>query len=140
MLSWFKREQGSVDNTKEIIDGAMLALNRLGELIEKHPGCYIDECWLPLPKPDMKTALKILWVASRSNIEVRTTVEMAWSLLSFFQPGVGNTPIAPAISPGSSPEEVATRLGPYLQISKLWETEMQSNKIEFAEFVRSQQR
>lgn len=139
MLSWFKRRQVSTNNAKEIIDGAMLALNRLGELVEKHPDGYMDERWLPLPKSDMKTALKILWVASRHDIEARNNIEMGWSLLSFFQPNVGDTPITPTISPGSSPEDVVTRLGPYLLISKLWETETQANKIEFAEFVRSQQ-
>ena len=50
MLSWFQRRR-EIDTAKETALGARIAINRLGELIEKYPTAVMDETWLPVPSP-----------------------------------------------------------------------------------------
>ena len=136
MLSWFKRRR-RLDNAKEKALGAQLAINRLGELIERYPNAIIDEKWLPVPKSDMKTALKIGWITAQNDKD-RELIRVGWSLLASFQPGVGEEPISSKLPENPSPEDAIKILGPYLEFSSRVQTEMVMNGEEFDAFVKSQ--
>jgi hypothetical protein len=56
------------------------------------PGCVIDTSWLPADKKRMVEVLKFAWLRTK-NDEARTWLESGWQFLSWFQDGVGDTPI-----------------------------------------------
>ena len=136
MLSWFKKRRDA-DKAKKTVMGAQLAIGRLGELIERYPSAVMDEKWLPLPKADMKTALKVGWITAQNEQE-RELMRAGWSLLASFQPGVGEKPISPKLPENPSPEDAIKILGPYLELSPRVETETVANGKEFDAFVKSQ--
>jgi hypothetical protein len=136
VLSWLKKRR-NFDAAKKTAMGAQIAINRMGELIEAYPGAVIDETWLPVPKADMKTALKIGWITAPNEKE-RELMRVGYSLLASFQPGVGEKPISPKLPENPSPEDAIKILGPYLEFSPRVEAEMVANGKEFDAFVKSQ--
>ena len=63
-----------------------------GELLEKYPAAYMDESWLPVSKKQMRRVFKEAWKLA-PTAEMRNYVEVAWPLLSMFQPGIGRIPV-----------------------------------------------
>jgi hypothetical protein len=60
----------------------------LGELIEKYPGSMLDEKLLPMPKEDMKLALKMA-IRIADSEAMKEHIATGYMLLSMFQPGIG---------------------------------------------------
>jgi hypothetical protein len=116
-------------STEEAID----AVTKLGQLMERHPLALLDTKRLPLPKPDMKAALKIAWRIAPSD-ELRRATEHAYLHLSSFQDGVGDEPIDPTLSAGATPEESRAILDPYVGRSAQVQAESGTLLTELTEF------
>jgi hypothetical protein len=54
---WLAKRRKRIE-AQEFAKLAGEALARLGQLMEKYPGSFLDETWLPLPKDSMKGILK----------------------------------------------------------------------------------
>jgi hypothetical protein len=67
-------------------------LREYATLHEDFPGCVIDSSWLPADKQKMIDVLKLTWLQAKSD-HARNWVETGWQFLSWFQDGVGQTPI-----------------------------------------------
>jgi hypothetical protein len=71
---------------------ALRILYEYSKLQADFPGCIMDTSWLPASKQRIKEALKLLWQCAE-NQEGRDWAEIGFSLLGWFQDGVGQTPI-----------------------------------------------
>jgi len=67
-------------------------VSEYGALIEKYPIAILDASMLPIPKKQMKVALKAAY-AQVTSPELHHHLEVGFILLSQFQEGVGPTPI-----------------------------------------------
>jgi hypothetical protein len=112
-------------------------LQKYGELIEKYPTAYVDETLLPVSKHQMKMVLKAAWKMA-PNEQLRNHVEVGWTLLSMFQPNIGEVPIDCKISPNLLPEDMA-QLDRFLQIGKVAQAESEKDREELQEFIRKNQ-
>lgn len=54
MFKWLKGQHQGKLTTFDIME-------KYGALIEKHPGAYMDETWLPVDKDQMRAAFKAAW-------------------------------------------------------------------------------
>lgn len=63
-----------------------------GKLLKTHPLGILDTKFLPLPKPRMKTMLKLAYKRALTDGE-RRVIEQFYIGLSNFQRGIGDTPI-----------------------------------------------
>jgi hypothetical protein len=72
------------------------AVGRLGELIESYPLHVLDVSSLPMPKQQMKTALREAWCVAKPDR--RRAIEIGYAYLANFQIGVGWTPTSPALA------------------------------------------
>jgi hypothetical protein len=72
-----------------------------------------------------------MWVSAKTD-EHRDAVESLWSALSFFQDGVGPTPITPPLENVKNMpiEEMGEALGKYLPWSDLVSSDMQAIRRE----------
>jgi 5-carboxymethyl-2-hydroxymuconate isomerase len=105
-----------------------------GELLEKYPAAYMDESWLPVPKKKMRVVFKAAWKMA-PTAEMRNYVEVAWTLLSMFQPGVGRIPVDAAERDGT-PESLKM-LHEYLKLSERSKAESDRDYAEMREFTRA---
>lgn len=137
---WFKRRRtrASTDDAAELVKAIPRVLGRYAELMEKHGGTYMDESWLPLDKPGMKSMLKLA-LASEKDEKHREWLKAGWLMLADFQPGIGQTPLKmPEL-----PEDFAAAKNPkFMRAFEHWSTvqnrvfaEMQANKAEMDAFV-----
>ena len=115
---------------------ALDAVAKLSELLERHPLAILDVNRLPLPKAEMKTALKLLWQLA-PNEQRRNQVEVAYIHLSNFQDGVGDVPLEPIVPPNSPPEKVAAILDPYMLFAAQVQAETHVLSEELRQFERS---
>jgi len=115
-------------------------IGRYAELMEKHGGTYMDESWLPLDKPGMKTILKLALTIEKDEKNI-DWLKAGWLLLADFQPGIGETPVTmPEL-----PEDFAEARQPeFLKSFEEWSkildrvtAEMRRNEEEMEEFLRS---
>lgn len=137
MFEWLSGRKQQERKTQAIIDGALDAVSKLGALMEDYSGSVLDVSELPLPKPVMKQAIKILLKVS-ADPNQREALEVAFLSLANFQDGVGKKPINLMIAPSDSPEEVVSTLGPILPWMNKTTTEMQELKRELDSFNRQQ--
>ena len=79
------------------------AIKKLATLMEPYPSAILDTTMLPLPKTEMKAALKLAWLQTESA-KWREWLELGYVLLADFQDGVGATPIQPLDLPDLKPE------------------------------------
>ena len=122
----------------ELVGGANIAISRMGALLEKHPGGYMDESWLPLAKPAMKTAFKIA-IAAETNPERIEWLKAGWILLADFQPGIGNTPLSSPPMPSKPTPEFMASFGCYTDMTKTVAKEGERLLAEMQEFMTSRQ-
>jgi hypothetical protein len=87
-----------------------------GEIMERSPLTIFPAKELPIPKDEMKIALQLTWCMADDD-RLRGFVEVAYMQLANFRDDV-DSPIDPTISDGMTPSQVASKLGPYLAISK----------------------
>jgi hypothetical protein len=107
---------------------------KYGELLEKYPAAYMDESWLPLPKKQMRLVFKAAWTIA-PTAEMRHYVEVAWPMLSMFQPGVGPVPVDAAERDGT-PESLRM-LDEYLKLSERTKAESDRDYAEMRGFTRA---
>ncbi|MFZ5791858.1 MAG: hypothetical protein ACOY3L_14295 [Pseudomonadota bacterium] len=138
MLGWLKRRSSrsmtDVDAGR-LVQNALDAVARLGDLMQTHPGAILDESRLPLPKPVMKTALLIAWKFADSG-HARSAIEAAYVHLCRFQKGVGDTPIDSTLPKDCKPADVGSILGPYLAHADAMAAESKALLAEIQEFKR----
>jgi hypothetical protein len=68
--------------------------------------------------------------------ELRNYVEVGWTCLSMFQPGVGKTPVDGAVPPDASPQSVIHQLGRFVEFGKRAQAEAERDLIEMRAFIR----
>lgn len=107
---------------------------KYGELLERYPAAYMDDSWLPLPKKQMRLAFKAGWTIA-PTAEMRHYVEVAWPMLSMFQPGIGPVPVDAAERDGT-PESLRM-LQEYLKLSERTKAESDRDYAEMREFTRT---
>jgi len=112
------------------------AVAKLSELMERHPLAILDVNRLPLPKAEMKAAMKLMWQLA-PNEQRRNQMEVAYIHLSNFQEGVGDVPLEPVVPPNSPPEKVAAILDPYILFAAQVQAETHTLSQEFQQFERS---
>jgi hypothetical protein len=83
--------------------GAEDAIRKLGALMETYPSAILDTTMLPLPKTEMKTALKQAWLQTK-DAQWRNWLEVGYMTLASFQDGVGRTPCQTVHLPDIKPE------------------------------------
>lgn len=111
-------------------------VGKLSELMERHPLAILDVSRLPLPKAEMKAALKLMWQIA-PNEQLRNPIEVAYIHLSNFQEGVGDRPLEPIVPPNSPPEKVAAILDPYMLFAARVQAETHALSQELRRFERS---
>lgn len=85
MFGWFK-------NSSPLTTKALDAIGHLSELTENYPLHVLDISLLPMPKQQLKAALKEFWRAS--SRPQRLAFEVGYVSLANFQDGVGPKPIS----------------------------------------------
>ena len=134
MFGWFKSSKPKKPRDLTVADiGDILA--KYGELLEKHPTAFMDESWLPVPKDEMRRVFKAAWKIAPTS-EMRDYVEIGWTLLSMFQPGVGAVPLDAAMPRDVSPESIKP-LERFVELSKAAQAESDRDLKEKREFIAS---
>ena len=110
-------------------------LPRLRDLMRRHPLAICDATTLPLPKPEMKNALKIAWELATDD-QQRAEIEAGFLYLSQFQDGIGAEPIDGDFPPTPDPIATATLVNRWLPWSALCEEDKWSLWIELVEFKK----
>lgn len=105
-----------------------------GELLEEYPAAYMDESWLPVSKKKMRIVFKAAWKMA-PTAEMRNYVEVAWTLLSMFQRGIGSIPVDAAARDGT-PESLKM-LHEYLKLCERAKAESDRDYAEMREFTRA---
>jgi len=138
MFDWLRRRPKATSASRFQIsaDRAFDAVERLGELMVRHPTAILDTKQLPLPKDDMKAVLKLAWQITRDD-NLRNHIEVAFVRLSNFQDGVGDQPIDCVLPPGCTPEQARSILDPYVARSERMKAEGEVLLAELREFKRS---
>jgi hypothetical protein len=103
-----------------------------GEIIEKWPLVIFPASRLPLPKAEMKTALRLAW-RIRKEPKVRHSVEIAFLHLCQFREDL-HTPIDPTVPNDATPEQTVAILNPFLAIADQIEAERAKLQAEFDEY------
>jgi hypothetical protein len=103
-----------------------------GEIIEKWPLIIFPASRLPLPKGEMKTALRLAW-RIRKEPKLRESIEIAFVHLCQFREDV-STPIDPTVPKDATPQQAVAILDPFLTIAKQVEAERAKLAVEFAEY------
>jgi hypothetical protein len=93
----------AADNTKMSREISQAAIKKLATLMEAYPSAILDTTMLPLPKTEMKAALKLAWLQTESA-KWRKWLELGYVLLGDFQDDVGPNPIQPVDLPDLKPE------------------------------------
>jgi hypothetical protein len=101
---------------------ALRLVSKLGEMMQREPISIRDTKRLPVSKEEMKAALKLLW-STLQTPDQRHHVEIAYLSLAYFQDGVGDTSISPALPPNATPQEATELLRPFQEWSDKVRTE-----------------
>ena len=141
MFDWLKskpKAAPSADDARAAVTVSMGAAMKLGEILENNSGIVVmDSRMLPLPKSEMKAALKIAWKVAGSP-ELRDAVEVCYLGLSNFQDGVGNKPIDMNVSMADDMATTAKKFETIMPWMNKTTDEMQHLKIELDAFKRDE--
>jgi hypothetical protein len=83
-----------------------------------YPEKIMDTSWLPADKQTMIEIFKIAWLQANSS-ETRNWIETGWTLLGWFQDGVGDIPIdvrTPKDTPLDKYLEISTQKHEWLNV------------------------
>jgi hypothetical protein len=131
----------SQNDAKKIETIVSTVVPAYGGIIEKWPLVIFPASHLPLPKEEMKTALRLAW-RIRKEPNLREFVEFAYLHLCQFRDDV-TAPIDPTLTKDATPQETISILDPFLAIADKVETERAQLQAEFQEyktFMQSQGR
>jgi hypothetical protein len=132
MFNWFHHRNERTGTDQRSRASAILASYQ--ELLEKYPTAYLDETWLPVSKNEIKAILKTAWVSTK-NTDRREWIQIAWSLLSKFPPGIGS-PIRCSAQSYVYDEGNGRSLERYLEIAKIAHAEEDAIRNEILEFIQ----
>ncbi|SRR5579875_230555 len=149
MFRWTPKKTPELTREEKARAVALDATSRYGEILERGTALIYDVSALPLPKADMKHALKYAWRVAPSD-EVRDAIQACFVLLGQFQEGVGSTPIE-GVSPTDAEEACKDKdaMAAYLrrrlpewELLQSWmaksQAEMLELAIEFDQFKKEQ--
>lgn len=111
------------------------ALPRLRDLMQRHPCAICDASSLPLPKLEMKIALKVAWDLAASDAQ-RAEIEAGFLHLSQFQEGVGAEPINGDFPATADPAESAALINRWVPWSDLCQEDKWSLWVELMDFKK----
>jgi hypothetical protein len=103
-----------------------------GEIIEKWPLVILPASRLPLPKGEMKTALRLAWRIQKAP-KLRESIEIAFVHLCHFRDDL-TAPIDPTVPKDATPEQTVAILRPFLAIIDRIEAERAQLQTEFDEY------
>jgi hypothetical protein len=129
---WLRKRNRQALNTRKASD-PMEAVADLGDLMQRFPCAILDSKLLPLPKDQMKEALKQAWLKARDE-HIRNAVEVAFTSLCDFQEGVGEKPIERSLPPNCSPRQALAILEPYQALQEKISDEAAALLREFTAF------
>jgi hypothetical protein len=109
------------------------ALPRLRDLIRRHPFAICDASSLPLPKAEMKIALKVAWDLAACDTQ-RAEIEAGFLHLSQFQDGIGAEPIDGDFPATADPAETAALVNRWVPWSELCQDDKWSLWVELVAF------
>jgi hypothetical protein len=136
MVKWLKGRRASANTSiPPTAADVVKIIQQYGALLEKNPTAYMDETWLPVPKDQMRLVFKAAWKIA-PTAELRNHVEVGWTLLSMFQPDVGQIPIDGAVPPDASPQSIA-QLGRFVELGKRAQAEAEKDLAEMRAFIRN---
>ncbi|MGH9572240.1 MAG: hypothetical protein ACRD40_01740 [Candidatus Acidiferrales bacterium] len=115
---------------------ALDAVAALGDITERQSGAIFDSKVLPLPKEEMKSAVKAAWVVATDD-RIRNACEAGYIYLANFQDGVGHTPVDPSLPRDYIPERAVAILEVYSRFSGQVDVEERALAAEFKEFKNS---
>ncbi len=112
------------------------AVADFGALMEKAGAMSIrDTSALPLPKEDMKIALKLAWKFSPDD-QTRRAIEGLYPVLAWFREGIGPTPInAEFPDPDKITKEILSASAKYLALASEARREMSELSSEIEIFI-----
>jgi hypothetical protein len=119
-----------ISTTKPALD----SVADYGTVMEAQGGAMLDVSRLPLPKEQMKIALREAWRVA-PNDQKREFVKVAYFHLAEFQAGIGDVPVDCALPKNSELKRVGPILDRYLMWSKLAAAERQQLASEWDDFV-----
>lgn len=140
MFGWSKKPSApsATDNARAAVQAAVDAAMKLGGILEDNAGLLVmDSRMLPLPKPQMKTALQIAWKVAGDR-QLRDAIEACYLGLSNFQDGVGAKPIDMDISTADDMATTAKKFETIMPWMNRTTDEMQHLKIELDAFKRDE--
>jgi hypothetical protein len=133
MFKWLKKGPAETPTKLTTADLPRI-MQQYQTLLEKYPTAFIDEEWLPVPKDEMRLVFKAAWKMA-PNAELRNYVEVGWSLLSMFQPGVGQTPVDCATPRDASPQSIA-QLDRFVELGKIAQAEAEKEVVAMRALIR----
>jgi hypothetical protein len=136
MFKWLKGRQAIASAPAKLTTTDVpKIMQQYGALLEKYPTAYVDETWLPVPKEQMRLVFKAAWKMA-PTAQLRNYVEVGWTCLSMFQPGVGKTPVDGAVPSDASPQSLMAQLSRFVEFGKRAQAEAERDLIEMRAFVR----
>jgi len=111
------------------------ALPRLRDLMRRHPFAICDTSLLPLPKAEMRNALKLAWDLATDD-QQRAEIEAGFLHLSQFQDGIGAEPIDGDFPATPDPVMSAALVNRWIPWSVLCEEDKWSLWLELLEFKK----
>jgi hypothetical protein len=136
MFKWLGGRRASANASTALTDADIVRIiQQYGALLVKYPTAYMDETWLPVPKDQMRLVFKAAWKIA-PNAELRNHIEAGWTLLSMFQPDVGQIPVDGAVPPDASPQSIA-QLSRFVELGKLAQAEAETDLVEMRAFIRN---
>jgi hypothetical protein len=136
MFAWFKAKPRRPTWSTQTVDAVLDIVARYGTIMEQLGMAIVDVSKLPLPKPQMKTALKVAWQVA-PNDQLRNGVECGFVYLAHFQEGVGEEPVDWNLPPVFDMAKVAAIVDRYLAWSGKVQAEMDQLQAELNEFKRT---
>ena len=136
MFGWLERKPRRPARSALTVGAAYDAVVRYGAIMERQGTAILDASKLPLPKAEMKLALKAAWRAA-PNANMRDAIERGYLNLAHFQEGVGDEPVDCEKPHGLNLARDAVILDAWLAWSKKIEAETAQLHEELNEFKRA---
>jgi hypothetical protein len=95
------------------ISNHLAVISKLGALMETWPGEFVDASLLPLPKDELKVALREVWRVVPDQ-RMKQSIEVSYLHLRHFQDGVGPAPVCFAPRPEAPANEQVDQMGLWL--------------------------
>jgi hypothetical protein len=137
MFDWLRRLVGGSQATEgdTNLRTEEHAINDYGAIIADAPLTIFPASRLPLPKQDMKAALKRAW-SGIDDPHIRDVIEVGYIHLAHFRSEVSD-PIDPTLAGPPDPARAMAILGPYREISGAMNAESAELLAEFRQFKKT---